>query len=182
MEGLNLRNEKERVHYALVDSYARLADRLCVVEANASELQSQTVGPLSGGSPLAIVKNETLGQMRIELAEALRANGQLLSRLKVAEESCKDLKTRIHTDSKTIKDLSIERAVLHTKVKDRNEELRGKAQLLVEVQDENMSLILQLNMAEQQFNKLKKENKDLIDRWMARIGQEADAMNDASKF
>lgn len=37
-------------------------------------------------------------------------------------------------------------------------------------------------MAEQQSNKLRKENKDLIDRWMARMGQEADAMNDASEF
>jgi len=45
-----------------------------------------------------------------------------------------------------------------------------------------MSLNLQLNMAEQQSNKLRKENKDLIDRWMARMGQEADAMNDASEF
>jgi hypothetical protein len=45
-----------------------------------------------------------------------------------------------------------------------------------------MSLNLQLNMAEQQSNKLRKENKDLIDRWMARMRQEADAMNDASEF
>jgi hypothetical protein len=51
-----------------------------------------------------------------------------------------------------------------------------------QVQDENMSLDLQLNMAEQQTARLKRENKDLIDRWMARMGQEADAMNEASKF
>lgn len=45
-----------------------------------------------------------------------------------------------------------------------------------------MSLDLQLNMAEQQTARLRRENKDLIDRWMARMGQEADAMNEASKF
>ena len=45
-----------------------------------------------------------------------------------------------------------------------------------------MSLDLQLNMAEQQTARLKREDKDLIDRWMARMGQEADAMNEASKF
>lgn len=37
-------------------------------------------------------------------------------------------------------------------------------------------------MAEEKSNRLKKENKELIDRWMARMGKEADAMNDASQF
>jgi Autophagy protein 16 (ATG16) len=50
------------------------------------------------------------------------------------------------------------------------------------VQDELASLNLQLNMAEEKSSKLQNENKELIDRWMARVGKEADAMNDASKF
>lgn len=37
-------------------------------------------------------------------------------------------------------------------------------------------------MAEAQSRKLKQENKELIDRWMARMGEEAEAMNKASKF
>ena len=48
--------------------------------------------------------------------------------------------------------------------------------------DETVSLTLQLNMAEEQSLKFKRENKELVDRWMARMGQEADAMNDKSKF
>lgn len=53
---------------------------------------------------------------------------------------------------------------------------------LQDVQDEVVSLNLQLNMAEQATRKLQKENEDLVDRWMARMGQEADAMNNASKY
>lgn len=45
-----------------------------------------------------------------------------------------------------------------------------------------VSLNLQLNMAEERSRRLQRENKDLVDRWMARMGQEADAMNDASRF
>jgi hypothetical protein len=45
-----------------------------------------------------------------------------------------------------------------------------------------LSLNLQLNMAEQRSKKLEGDNKDLVDRWMARMGQEADALNNASKF
>ena len=45
-----------------------------------------------------------------------------------------------------------------------------------------VSLNLQLNMAEERTKKLQRENKDLVDRWMARMGLEADAMNNASKY
>jgi hypothetical protein len=37
-------------------------------------------------------------------------------------------------------------------------------------------------MAEKRSKELQRENKELVDRWMARMGEEADAMNDASKF
>lgn len=37
-------------------------------------------------------------------------------------------------------------------------------------------------MAEDKAQKLRRENKELVDRWMARMGQEADAMNDKSKY
>ncbi len=36
---------------------------------------------------------------------------------------------------------------------------------------------LQLNMAEQRTKALEAENKELIDRWMARKGREAEEMN-----
>jgi hypothetical protein len=38
-------------------------------------------------------------------------------------------------------------------------------------------LNLQLNMSEQRVKDLKAENKELIDRWMAYKGQEAEEMN-----
>jgi hypothetical protein len=37
-------------------------------------------------------------------------------------------------------------------------------------------------MAEERSNRLQKENQELVDRWMARMGKEADAMNDAYQF
>lgn len=142
--------------------------------------------------------HEGLSQIKVELAEALRAKGQLQGRLKSAEETRDELRARVKADERLIKHLQAEKAILSVKVRDRDEEVRGKTQLLVviritsswfpgadvmqEVQDENMSLNLQLNVAEQQSTKLKKENKELVDRWMARMGQEADAMNDTLKF
>jgi Autophagy protein 16 (ATG16) len=46
-----------------------------------------------------------------------------------------------------------------------------------DVHDEVISLNLQLNMSEQRVKDLGAENKELIDRWMAYKGQEAEEMN-----
>lgn len=50
-----------------------------------------------------------------------------------------------------------------------------------QVQDEMIALNLQLSMAEKERDRVKQENKELIDRWMKRMGQEADAMNLANE-
>ena len=54
--------------------------------------------------------------------------------------------------------------------------------LLQDVHDETVALTLQLNVLEESNRALKKENEDLVRRWMARMGEEADAMNIASRF
>jgi hypothetical protein len=51
------------------------------------------------------------------------------------------------------------------------------AHISKDVHDEVISLNLQLNMSEQRVKDLRAENKELIDRWMAYKGQEAEEMN-----
>jgi Autophagy protein 16 (ATG16) len=53
---------------------------------------------------------------------------------------------------------------------------------LDDVQDEIVTLNLQLNMAEDEVKKLRQENQELVDRWMKRKGEEADKMNEDSRF
>lgn len=68
--------------------------------------------------------------MRGELAEALRSNGQLQSRIKIADAELVKLRAKSKSDGRLIEDLSKERAFLSQKLKDRDEELRGKTKLL----------------------------------------------------
>ncbi|CAK7216505.1 autophagy protein 16, interacts with Atg12p-Atg5p [Sporothrix eucalyptigena] len=120
-------------------------------------------------------------QLRVDLAEALRSQGKFQSRLKAAEEELETLRAKARNDAKSIRTLTTERNALTIKVRDRDEELREKSKLVEDVQDELIALNLQLNVAEQQRDKIKKENKDLVDRWMRRMGQEAEAMNLANE-
>lgn len=44
-----------------------------------------------------------------------------------------------------------------------------------------ITLNLQMSVAEKERDKVKKENKELVDRWMKRMAQEAEAMNLANE-
>ena len=78
--------------------------------------------------------------------------------------------------------LTRQKADVERKLKDRDDELRGKGRLVEHAQDEMVALGLQLNMSEARSEKLTRENKELVDRWMKRMGEEADRVNRDSKW
>ncbi|KAL8930581.1 MAG: hypothetical protein Q9208_000451 [Pyrenodesmia sp. 3 TL-2023] len=141
---------------------------------------------------------EALNKTRTDLSEAQRTRGVIQSRLEAVSYDLQQSRLQSALDKRRLNELTTDKATLALRLKDRDEELKGKAKLLEvitpaldglsfaeerqDVHDETISLTLQLNMAEEQALKLTKENEDLIQRWMARMGKEADAMNDASKF
>lgn len=68
------------------------------------------------------------------------------------------------------------------KLRDRDEELKGKGKMVEEVQDEMVAQGLQLSLAEQKSEKLEKENLYLVERWMSKMGEEAEKVNRESKW
>ena len=123
-----------------------------------------------------------IAKVRQDLAEAQRSRGLLEAKLQSVTDEYNKLKVHTSLDAKCIRDLMREKSALPTGMRDRDEELKGKSKLLEDLHDETVSLTLQLNVTEEQIEKLRGENKDLVDRWMARMGEEADAMNNESKF
>ncbi len=75
--------------------------------------------------------DDTFAPILLELAEAVRAKGQLQTRLKAAEKTRDELAIKTKADTVLIRSLQVGKAALATKVRDRDEELRGKTQLLV---------------------------------------------------
>ncbi|KAK6381365.1 autophagy protein 16, interacts with Atg12p-Atg5p [Exophiala oligosperma] len=128
-------------------------------------------------SPTVVV-----AQIRQDLAKAQQERGDLQARLEKAVQDLDTLKAKAKVDSKRIAQLNAGLSQITVKLRDREEEIRGKAKLIESVQDENVTLNLQLNMAEERSDKLRRENKELVDRWMARMGKEADRMNEENRF
>jgi len=181
IQALSDRDEREKASYErisddFIEAYTKLLDHTTALEAEKAARES-TSEVASKDPATPATANDGNAQIRSDLAEALRSNGQLKTRIKTADAELVDLRAKSKTDTKRITDLTRERAILMQKVKDRDEELKEKARLLENIQDEMISLNLQLNMSEKNAEKLKRENKDLIDRWMDRKGKEADEMN-----
>ena len=146
-------------------------------DRKASQGHKKAVPPQSPAAP-----SETNVQIRQDLAEAQRSRGVLEGRLQSVTEELRNLRIQSSLDTKAIQELSKEKDMLVRRVKDRDEEIRGKAKLLEDVHDEMVSLTLQLNMADDRVRKVEGENKELVERWMKRMGEEAEEMNEKSKF
>ncbi|KAK7402610.1 autophagy protein 16, interacts with Atg12p-Atg5p [Neonectria punicea] len=173
------------VNMDLVQTCSQMADRISALEAEKSSLESLITA--SGNTaaqsvdPSSTSANPAVAQLKQDLAEALRSKGVTETRLRTAEEELAKLRSKSKTDSKSVRDLTADRSTLHTRLKDRDYELREKRKLIEQVQDEMIAMNLQMAMAEKERDKVKKENKELVDRWMKRMAQEADAMNLANE-
>ncbi|KAL2800417.1 autophagy-related protein 16 [Aspergillus keveii] len=187
---LAARDRREKANAAVYDAYTKLADRTAATTAPDNKNPSQNSTPSTpttdskkqliltpGPSP-----QDLLTSTRADLAEAQRSRTELQERLARATTDLERLRKRSNYDGRKITSMEGEITHLQLRLKDREEELRGKAKLLEDFQDELATLNLQLNMAEARTDRLQKENQELVDRWMARMGKEADAMNNASKF
>jgi len=129
-----------------------------------------------------VSESASVAQIRQDLAKAQQERGELQGRLDAALRELEVLKTKSKTDSKRIAQLTASVSQMAVKLRDREEELKGKAKLVEGVQDDNVMLNLELKMAEEKSERLQKENQDLVDRWMTKMGKEAERMNSESRF
>ncbi|ERF76479.1 hypothetical protein EPUS_06141 [Endocarpon pusillum Z07020] len=195
LAALEARDEVEKAHLEFYEAYTRMADRTAQLaaatltaptpaEATTSPPPPPIVGrrgtSVPASSPAA--QSELHAQVRADLGRAQQERAELQTKLDRTTKELEKIKSRSKVDSRRINQLTSELSQLSVRVRDRDDESRGKAKLLNDAQDEVVSLNLQLNVAEDEVNKLRKENQELVDRWMERMGEEADRMNEDSKF
>ncbi|KAJ5433084.1 Autophagy protein 16 [Penicillium daleae] len=204
LAALAVRDQREKANAALYDAYTRLADRTAQLATpldsganfapgrRSSIVFSESQHPVSslpGTAPKRQPSTEPgpsltelLKSTRADLSEAQRSRTDLQDQLSRLNTELEKLRKKSNRDGRRLDTLESEKDILVKRLKDRDEELREKTKLLEDFQAELASLNLEFNMAEKKSKELQRENKELVDRWMARMGQEADAMNNASKF
>ncbi|KAK0623468.1 autophagy-related protein 16 [Immersiella caudata] len=196
LDGIREAEQQHPVNHELIAACSQLADRVSALEAEKATLliqqqaaSSSTPGssrdPKSrdSGSDPVDPSDETplVAKLRLELAEALRARGQFQARLQTADDELVRLRAKTASDGKSLRELAAERKMLERKLNDREEELRAKSKLMADLQDEQAVLNMQLDQTEKKLKIKESENKELVERFMKRVAQEADAMNLASE-
>lgn len=73
---------------------------------------------------------EALAKARQDLSEAQRSKTVMQSRLDSISDELQTLKLQSQRDSKRIRELTSEKATLSIRMRDQDEELKGKAKLL----------------------------------------------------
>ena len=73
---------------------------------------------------------DALTRARQDLSEAQRSKGVMQSRLEITTEELQKRKLQLQLDNKRIEELTAERVSLTTRMRDQDEELKGKGKLL----------------------------------------------------
>jgi flagellar motor protein MotB len=184
LSALRKRDEVEKANIQLYDYCAKLADQRAELQKQTKDVSEEKPATPPPGFGLRRVTSPTrpespgVSQMRADLTRAQAERAELQGKLEVVSKELEVMKVKSKQDTRKLSQLQASVNQLSLKVRDREEELKGKAKLVEDVQDENVTLNLQLNMAEERSKTLKKENQELVDRWMKRMGVEAERMND----
>lgn len=181
---LQARDRREAAHRSYVQIYTKLADRTAILE---NAITTQTHGTEASPGSRSSAQNPRasdaqLSRLQTDLSTAQRERNDLTTRLSRLETQLADVTSRATKADKRAAALERDKKDTDRKLKDQIEEIRGKNRLVIEAHDEMVGLNLQLNMAEERAGKLKTENEELVRRWMERMGQEAEKMNNDSQW
>lgn len=210
LAALEIRDTREKADAETVSLYTQLANRYAelqkqsrnaepAAEPQASSSppptqQTRIPTPLLGGrrasspkTPVSPALSNDAVRLRADLAAANRTSHDLTAQVQTLTSRVESLSQRASTQDDeserlraTIARLEGEKVVLTRRVKDRESELTEKARLVESVQDEMVSLEMQANVADEKAQRLERENKELVERWMKRVGEEAEDMNKGS--
>lgn len=182
-------------------SDTKLADRTATLEARGvAPIPSAPSSPLPSTSKASerastptrsktalpqevdISPGDNIARIRADLATTQKARSVLHTQVEDLTASLKTLQLQSKTSAVQIAQLTRQKVEVERRLRDRDEELRGKTKLAEDAQDEMVALGLQLNLSEEKAEKLKTENDELVQRWMKRMGEEADRVNRDSNW
>ncbi|PWN37426.1 autophagy protein 16 [Meira miltonrushii] len=192
---LEERDDREREFDDLVGNYQRLAKYAKQQKERNQSLLAASDGAATSSTKVAAEGEGTavkqayitslegqLQSMRDELATLYKTQSQNAQRLLVLNEQIrnKDEREREQTDEsrKTTDEM--------VRLKRKEEDLRGvvgeKDKMIQLLQDELSALSLELNQVEIRNEDLKRDNASLLQRWLDRMNDEAEKMNEGNQF
>ncbi|KAK9368271.1 autophagy-related protein 16 [Lipomyces kononenkoae] len=165
------RDVREMRNYYIIEAYAKLAERVVAAEAN------------SASAKTAFGTNvREHARSRAELDPLYKDQSSSTARIETLQVEVEKLKLYNARTLAEFEQLQLDKKKLEARLKTREEEYRERNKSIQILQDEILTYQIQLNVAEDKVNKLEKENRELVNRWMERVSREAEKLNDANAF
>ncbi|KAK6516737.1 hypothetical protein TWF506_006629 [Arthrobotrys conoides] len=176
------RDIREKSHASLISEYSRLADRTAILNSTATTPAPSTDQEPSKVSADLQALHATIATLRTDLATSQKDRTTLQTQLTTVTTSLTLLQRSSTANLRELDKVKTERYHLEQKVKSRDDDSKLNRKMIENLQDEIIALNIQLNIGEQAKARLKSENEELISRWMALKKDEAEAMNNNSKY
>ncbi|KAH8556735.1 autophagy protein 16 [Umbelopsis sp. PMI_123] len=200
LQRLEERNSREHAYTTFVHSNKQLYDSLKSLRNQVAELQTAKEHLTSRNSLLEEERNslsqhgspdmqqrtlqlkEEVQRLKAEQTEMYKIQGQNAQRLvdmndklRAYEESDKESKA---------KQEEMEANIIRTvaKLEQQTHLLKEKDVAIQVLQDELSTLQLEFSTTEEKNKRLEKENADLVQRWLKKMNEEAEKMNEATMF
>ncbi|ORX90253.1 WD40 repeat-like protein [Basidiobolus meristosporus CBS 931.73] len=120
--------------------------------------------------------------LKEERGELYKTQGQNAQRLLEANETMKRLEQKSKSDEQKIEKLTAEVEKLVVKVQHQVEVIREKDSTIQFIHDEMTALQLELTKTDEKMAEIKKENSELLDRWIKKKNEEVERMNEANLY
>ncbi|KAK0529927.1 hypothetical protein OC834_003493 [Tilletia horrida] len=204
---LQERDAKESQHDLLIQHYERLARHTytltqrnrALLRAAAAGASSASAGSTSNGAAVSpsltaappipasnaayvATLESQLTTLREELAELYKTQGQNAQRLLVMNETLRERQDAERLSTDELRTLREERDKLTRKAQDYAEAMIEKDKSIQVLQDELNTLSLELGQVELRNEHLAKDNAALLQRWLDKVQDEANQLNDANDF
>ncbi|KAJ9475547.1 ATG16 domain-containing protein [Pseudozyma hubeiensis] len=199
---LQERDALEKQHDAICLHYRKLADQTrllkqrnrALLNAAAAAPSPSTVGastsatdsPSSSAAAnpvqLAYITSleQQLSTLRDEVALLYKNQGQNAQRLLLMSESHRDKEQEARRQTETLAKLQLDHEKLRRQADDLSHAVGEKDRGIQILQDELATLSLELSQIEARNEDLKKDNASLLQRWLDRMNEEADKMNEGT--
>ncbi|RPA93564.1 autophagy protein 16 [Choiromyces venosus 120613-1] len=163
LTSLQLRDTREKSHNEFITAYTRLANRL-------------SPSPLPS-SPTTTTSTDHQ-QLITDLLTAQSSKTHLQTQLTIAQAEVQSLQAQIRVLEKTAR----EKERLERRNADLESEGRAKSRAIQDLQDEMLTLTMELNVLADKEKATRAENEELVQRWMDFAETRAEVMNRVSNW
>lgn len=123
---------------------------------------------------------QQLSTLRDEIAALYKTQGQNAQRLLLMSESHREKEEEARRQSELLAKLQLDHEKLKRQAEDLSHAVGEKDRGIQILQDELATLSLELSQIEARNEDLKKDNASLLQRWLDRMNEEADKMNEGT--